>query len=198
MIDCIIGISFPMSSMSPIYRTKKIITLPLIFLYTHGSSIFDKVKHFDYLIRNWSTYSSMPAWIHKCIYLLTRDKLSRWYMAIAKKKIQIDIPDSNPLGHTHRCFNHSPYLVDVHRVHFEYHSFKPTVRVSTHDNLQIGQKNIIHNNIWCIVILNDKPIFEWYITHSDWPSVRRCVSWSCLINEHIWLRINLWTLHRLW
>ena len=42
------------------------------------------------------------------------------------------------------------------------------------------------------------PYFEWYITYLVWPSVRRCVPWLCLINGHIWSRINLWTLHRLW
>ena len=85
----------------------------------------------------------------------TRDYFSRWSMAIAK--IRIDISDSNLLGHTHRCFNHSPYLVDVLDVYFRYYDFKPTIKVSTHDDLRIGQENTILNDVWCIIILNDKP-----------------------------------------
>ena len=44
-------------------------TLTCLLAHTHGSSIFDKVKYFDYLIKNRRTISSMPALIHKCICL---------------------------------------------------------------------------------------------------------------------------------
>ena len=48
-------------------------------------------------------------------------------------------------------------MIDVQGVYFGYYGFKPTVRVSTHDDLRIGQENIILNDAWCIVILNGKP-----------------------------------------
>ena len=147
------------------YITKKLVRLPSIFLNIHGSSIFDKIKYFDYFIKNRSTYSSMPALIHKYICPPTGDKLSRWCVAIAK--IQNDIPISNLLGHTYWCFNHGPYLIDVQGVHFRCHSFKLSGRVFIHDYLYIDQENIILNNVWYIIILNDKFISEWYITHSD-------------------------------
>ena len=69
--------TFPICCMSPIYITKKLVGLPLIFSYTHSLSIFDKVKYFDYLIKNRNTNSSIPAIIHKWIYSPIRDKLSR-------------------------------------------------------------------------------------------------------------------------
>ena len=130
------------------YIYKKLVGLSLIFLYTHSSSIFDKVKYFDYLNKNRSINSSLPTIIYKWICPPTRDKLSRWCVTITKK-IWIDIFVNNLLGHTHRCFNHSPYLVDVQGVHFGKYGFRPIVRVSTHDYLWIGQEK--YYSQWCMV-----------------------------------------------
>ena len=94
-----------------IHNQEVIGTPTYLLAHTHGSSIFNKVKYFDYLIKNRNTISSMPALIYKYICPPTRDKFSKWCVAIAK--IQIDIPVSNLLGHTYRCFNHSSYLVDI-------------------------------------------------------------------------------------
>ena len=94
-----------------IYYQEVSVTPTCLLAHIHGSSIFNKVKYFDYLIKNRSTISLMPALIYKYICPPTRDKFSKWCVAIAK--IQIDIPVSNLLGHTYRCFNHSSYLVDI-------------------------------------------------------------------------------------
>ena len=47
---------------SSTYITKKLVGLPPIFLHTHMVHLyFDKIKYFDYLIKNRGTYSSIPA-----------------------------------------------------------------------------------------------------------------------------------------
>ena len=133
-------------------------TATCLLAHTHGSSIFDKVKYFDYLIKNRSTYSSISVWIHKCICSLTRDNFSR-YMVIAR--IWIDILDNNLLGHTHRCFNHSPYLVDVSDVYFGYYDFKPTVRVYLWRSSNRSRK---HHSQGCMVYCHSQwQIIIWVV-----------------------------------
>ena len=60
-------------------------TLTNLLPHTYGLSIFDKVKYFDYLIKNRSTNSLIPALIHKYICPPIRDKFSRSCVEIANK-----------------------------------------------------------------------------------------------------------------